>query len=202
VKIEPVIKNDYDLINSRFNAHLTFNILNTLQYLILEDEKEDAYRLVNSYSRILRKMLINGSNVTTVRSEIDVIKDYLELERIRMDEKFSYLVAIPKSILDKEIPKSLLISIIENAVKHGMRPLGKEGFIRIDCPDPAKPIIRVRNNSPEKHYSRKNGKGLELTEAIISRHNKAFGTNIKMESHTYMRKSEPGVRVFEVLVGL
>jgi LytS/YehU family sensor histidine kinase len=202
VKIETAIKTDYDLFNSRFNAHLTFNILNTLQYLILEDEKEEAYRLVNAYSRILRKMLINASNVTSVRSEIDIIIDYLELERIRMDDKFSFLHDVPRSLWEKKIPKSLLISIIENAVKHGMKPLGKKGFIRIDCPDPRKPVIRVKNNSPNGHFPRKSGKGLKLTEALISRHNKAFGTNIIMESRTYIRQSDPGERIFEVLVGL
>ena len=198
--IKPEIKPDYNNLNSRFNAHLTFNILNTMQYLILEEDKEEAYRLVNAYSRMLREMMINGSSETTVRSELDIIIEYLELERIRMDEKFSYMVDVPKAVWETIIPKSLIISLVENAVKHGMRTLGKKGYIRIDCPDPEKNIIRIKNNSPADLILRKNGHGLELSRALLTRHNSTFGTNLKLESRTYIRQSEPGERFFEVLL--
>lgn len=198
--IKPEIKSDYNNLNSRFNSHLTFNILNTLQSLILADEKEEAYRLVNAYSRMLREMMINGSRETTVRSELDIIIEYLELERIRMDEKFAYMIDVPKAVWETIIPKSLIISLVENAVKHGMRSLGKRGFVRIDCPEQEENIIRIRNNYPSNKLQRISGHGLELVKSLVTRHNRTFGTNIKMDNKDYTRKGEPGEKIFEVLL--
>ena len=200
MKIETVIQADNDFINSRFNAHLTFNILNTLQYLILEDEKEEAYRLVNAYSRILRGMLVNESNETTIGSECDIIIDYLELERMRMDEKFSYKIDVKKEIKNILVPKSLLVSVIENAVKHGVKKLGNRAYVLIDSPLKDRKTIRIKNNTPENLYPKKHGYGLELTRSLIDRHNIMYGTNIGVENRSYLSKSDTGQRVFEVVL--
>ena len=197
--IEPKVEMDLGLLNSRFNAHLTFNVLNALQYLVLEEEKEDAYKLIGSYSRILRSMLINGSIQTNLGAELDIITDYMELERIRMDEKFSYYISVSKSIRSLFIPRSLIISIIENAIKHGMRPLGSKGFIRIDCPDPTYNIIRIRNNAPSKQFIRK-GDGMDLTIGLIRRFNRLNGSNISIRTNSQPKTTDPSVTVFESLI--
>lgn len=200
MNITPIIEKDYELINSRFNAHLTFNILNTLQYLVLEEQKEEAYNLINSYSRLLRNMLITGSEPTTVGKEIGIIHDYLELERIRMDEKFSYMIDIPKSLGETSIPGSVIISLVENAVKHGIKKLGNSAYVLIDSPSAEKKTIRIKNNTPSDLCPRKNGHGLEITKCIVERHNLKFGTNIGVEHRSYISKSDTNHKVFEVVV--
>jgi LytS/YehU family sensor histidine kinase len=115
----------------RFNAHLTFNVLNSIQGCLLEKEYDDAFELVTSYSRILRKMLINGKIATTLADEMENVRDYLEIERIRTDKEFVYSIDLGDLPVKLQLPKSLLSSIVENAVKHGSRKLCTESWIRI-----------------------------------------------------------------------
>jgi len=106
---------------SRFNAHLTFNVLNSIQGCLLEQEYDDAFELVNSYSRILRRMLINGRIATSFSEEMENVRDYLRIEEIRSDYQFTFTIdttGVPSAL---QLPKSLLASLVENAIKHGIR---------------------------------------------------------------------------------
>jgi len=153
-----LLKESPSLIATRFNAHLTFNVLNTLQGLLLEKDPDTAIELISCYSRILRKMLINGRTETTVKEELDVIRDYLEIEKISKDNGFIYSIEVDASVKALTIPKSLLISIVENAVKHGARKLQGKGWIRITGfkelnsrgKSTQRRIISIRNLAPVK----------------------------------------------------
>jgi len=109
------------LLTSRFNAHMTFNVLSTVQGLILENDQEAAIEMISCDSRILRKMLINGRLEITLKEELEVIRDYLEIERIRQDDGFSYAIDVDPAISSLLVPKSLLVGFVENAIKQGTR---------------------------------------------------------------------------------
>jgi two-component system, LytTR family, sensor kinase len=187
-------------LSSRFNAHLTFNILNAIQGIILEEDKEEAFELIGSYSRLLRKMLINGSVHTSMSDELDTIKDYLDIERIRRNYNFNYYISVPRSLRETTIPKSLLISIIENAVKHGVRLMDQNGFIQIDVPDSK--IIRIKNNAPYQPDSLQSGTGLMLTEDLINRYNNLTGSSLSFKINFCQSKKIPSQSIFEALVRL
>ena len=188
------------LLTSRFNAHLTFNVFNTLQGLILAEEGDEALVLLTSYARLLRSMLINGSTETTLEIELQVIADYLEIERLRMDGKFSFDITVPERFKKIEIPKSVLISIVENAIKHGMRELGKEGYIRIDCPEPWESCIRIRNNALLKTNGHPGGFGLDLTNELITRYNQDHGSNITLSINTKKPIADSDRMIHEVVI--
>jgi hypothetical protein len=110
---------------------LTFNVLSTVQGLILENDQEAAIEMISCDSRILRKMLINGRLEITLKEELEVIRDYLEIERIRQDDGFSYAIDVDPAIFSLLVPKSLLVGFVENAIKHGTRRLDKNAWVNI-----------------------------------------------------------------------
>lgn len=123
----------WPMTSSRFNAHLTFNLLNSLQGLLLDNQPEQACDLINRYSRILRGMLVNGAMITTLGEEMAIITDYMEIEQVRSGEDFHYSIVWDPELKLLQVPKSLLICLVENALKHGIRPLGGKGSIAITC---------------------------------------------------------------------
>jgi LytS/YehU family sensor histidine kinase len=139
----------HTVLACRFNAHLTFNVLNSIQGCLLEKEYDDAYELVTSYSRILRKMLINGKIATTLAEELENIRDYMQIERIR-NSNLEYSIDTGNLPLKLELPKSLLSSIVENAVKHGARKLCSGSWIRVagHCDPNGRCTLKISNLAP------------------------------------------------------
>lgn len=167
-------------LSSNFNVHLTFNILNTLQGLVLEEDKETAVDLLGRYSRVLRSMLLNGCIESRLDQELDIVTDYLEIERIRMTDKFDFQINIPEALKKITIPKSIIISLVENAVKHGMRLLGSDGFIQIDSPGPDFQSIRILNNAPVSALCKADGSGNQLAQSLVNRFNQITGSDLKL----------------------
>lgn len=194
-------KPDFSSLNSRFNAHLTFNILNAVQGLVLENDNEKAFELIGHYSKLLRKMLIHNSIETHLEDELDLIKHYLEIEQIRMENNFQYSIRVPKSIKSQPIPKSFLIGLVENAIKHGIRPLRSKGYVKIDCISAKNQILRIRNNAPVISSHGGLGCGLEITHDILKRFNDRTGSFIQLTLNRRERRSKNEIE-FETLINL
>ena len=189
------------LLSSRFNAHLTFNVLNTVQGLILENNNEKAFEFIGHYSRLLRRMLIHDSFQTPLLEELDIIQDYLALEQVRMENNFQYSIKVPKKLNSQTVPKSMLVGLVENAIKHGIKPLLTDGYIKIDCPSVRNQIIRVRNNAPILAPNCGLGCGLGISKEILNRFNQQTGSFVQMTLQTRNRRSKDEIE-FETLINL
>lgn len=194
-------KKDFSSLNSRFNAHLTFNILNTVQGLILENEKEKAFEFIGLYSKLLRRMLIHNNIEIKLREELDIVRDYLEIEKTRMDYNFQYSISVSKSLESKYVPKSMLIGLVENAVKHGIRPLLNNGYLKIDSPSTDSRMIRIRNNAPLLSTSKGLGCGMGMNKEILERFNQQTDSLINMSSNSITNKVKNEIE-FVTLISL
>lgn len=102
---------------AEMNPHLVFNSLNSLQYFISLDNKNNALAYLSGFSKLLRMIISNASSFTvTVDKEIKLLKQYLEMEQIRFEKKFSYEVTVPASNagLFREIPSQLVQPVAES----------------------------------------------------------------------------------------
>ncbi len=161
---------------AQMNPHFIFNSLNSIQHLILQNNKESALKYLSKFSKLTRNVL-ESSHLTTVTldEEISVIKSYLELESLRFDNSFNYSIVIDDNldVANIEIPLMLLQPFVENALIHGL--IGKkEGeknlsirFLKADnhC------TIVIEDNGIGRHSKKakhkRNGKksrGMEITE--------------------------------------
>jgi LytS/YehU family sensor histidine kinase len=131
VVVPEYLTDTWPMTSSRFNAHMTFNLLNTIQGLLLEERADQASDLITRYSRILRQMLVNGTMIARVKDEMTTIADYLEIERARSNNGFTFHIDLDPTLSELHVPKSLLACLLENALKHGIRPMGGRGSIVI-----------------------------------------------------------------------
>lgn len=117
------------LMRSQLNPHFLFNSLNSIRALISENQNE-AKNGISKLSNILRSILIYSRRETvSVEEEMQFVRDYLELEKIRFEERLNFDLQVDQSLLTFQIPPMCIQSLVENAVKHGIGQLRAGGLI-------------------------------------------------------------------------
>lgn len=123
-----VNKSKLKAIKSQMNPHFFYNALNTLQSFILSNEKRLAIDYLSKFSNLTRTILeMTEKDFISVSEEVKTLQLYLDIEKGRFDEDFSYEIQVGKNINQEsiKIPTMLLQPYVENAVKHGL--LHKQG---------------------------------------------------------------------------
>ncbi len=119
------------LMRSQLNPHFLFNSLNSIRALISENPTE-AKNGVTKLSNILRNILIYSRRESvSIEEEMQFVRDYLELEKIRFEERLNFETEIDNSAYRFQIPPMTIQSLVENAVKHGIGRLRDGGKIEV-----------------------------------------------------------------------
>ncbi|MEM6718651.1 MAG: two-component regulator propeller domain-containing protein [Bacteroidota bacterium] len=117
----------------QMNPHFIFNVLNGIKGMSRNDiTKMD--KTINTFAILLRETLTNSRKDTiTLDQEIKTLKNYIEVERLMASRDFTYRIDL-KSDLDPEevlIPPMLIQPFVENAIRHGIMPLQREGDLKV-----------------------------------------------------------------------
>lgn len=128
-------KLEMKVLQAQMNPHFIFNSLNAIQYFVSLDQKRKSLTYISAFSRFMRNLLTNASTpYTQVRQEVNMLEQYLSLEKMRFAGKFSYQIIIEENenLPDAKLPSLLVHPFVENALYHGIlnRP-DNEGLITI-----------------------------------------------------------------------
>lgn len=126
---------DFELktLKSQLNPHFMFNALNSIRALI-QIEPANAQTAVTKLSSILRYSLkIDRNETVPLHEEIQTVKDYLALEKIRFEERLNYNFLIDDKTLKMEIPPMMIQTLAENGIKHGVSKIQQGGEINIEA---------------------------------------------------------------------
>ena len=119
------------LIN-QINPHFIFNTLNSIQLYIYKNEKLKSAEYITKFSKLMRQVLdYSKIELITVAEEIEVIKSYVELERLRFDNKFDFKFNVDNKLLYKKILPLITQPYIENAIWHGLMLKETKGLLEI-----------------------------------------------------------------------
>lgn len=110
-------KNQHRALKSQINPHFLYNSLQSIGAVALFSESPRVYQLVVSLSKMMRYS-IRVDQQATVRSEVDYVRAYLNLQEERFQTDFSYSIDIPKDILGISVPSMILQPLVENFFKH------------------------------------------------------------------------------------
>jgi two-component sensor histidine kinase len=115
-------------IKSQLDPHFTFNSLNSIASLIYLEDRQSAYDYLNKFTSLLRGMLNDAERIyRTLREEIEFVTTYLELEKMRFGDKLEFSINVAEELSGEEkVPKLVIHTFAENAIKHGIIP-GKDG---------------------------------------------------------------------------
>lgn len=118
----------------QMNPHVIFNTLNSIQQYILNNDTEHAVSYLSSFSRLMRRILNNSNErYITLSDEIEAVSLYLQLESMRLGNRFNYEIAIDPDVDAKNIEIAPLIvqPFVENAIIHGLVPKKDNCFLSI-----------------------------------------------------------------------
>jgi hypothetical protein len=113
------------VMRSQMNPHFLFNSMNSIRYYILSNETTIAANYLTKFSRLIRNILENSRKDTlSLKEEIDTISLYVELERLRFDNKFDFNLEIEQNIQLSSVflPPMIIQPFLENAILHGINP--------------------------------------------------------------------------------
>jgi two-component system LytT family sensor kinase len=158
-------------VYAQLNPHFIFNALSSIQSLINQNKVEQANHYLTEFSSLLRQSLCNHEKeMLPLNKELNVLGNYLDLEQLRFDFKYTISVDPAISITSTEIPPLLLQPLIENAIKHGITHLKNNGHVSVDFSLKEKNvIITITDNGKgfDKGITH-TGYGLRLTEERIA----------------------------------
>ncbi|MCA0755049.1 sensor histidine kinase [Paenibacillus sp. N4] len=131
---------------SQINPHFLHNTLNTVQWLARMNGQQDIDKLVTLLIKVLHYNLGKKSLIVTVADEIDALRNYMDLQRIRYDCEFHYSLDSDDEALHVAVPRFLLQPLVENAIYHGTGDQGGKVAVTIRIKDDSWVTLRVEDN--------------------------------------------------------
>ncbi|MDO5423116.1 MAG: histidine kinase [Eubacteriales bacterium] len=136
--MEDVKKKERELRESEIHSlmyqirpHFLYNTLDTIYMLARIQKEETIMRMIQSLSRFLRINLSNGKEEIEVKKELEHVSSYLEIQKIRNAELFTYEIEKEEAIEDWPVMKMILQPLAENCIKYGFQDIFEGGRIRI-----------------------------------------------------------------------
>lgn len=161
-------KAELEALQAKINPHFLYNCLNSIASLAYDDPRR-VEQMAIALSKFFRYSInTSGQNYATIKDEIELTKTYLEIEKIRFEDKLSYRFEVSG---DQEylIPRFLLQPLAENAIKHGLSKISGEGQLVIKASVTNDHIeIAVCDNGPDFPKELVSGYGLKSTYEKLS----------------------------------
>lgn len=180
---------------AQMNPHFVFNSLNSIQQYVMDADVAGANKFISGFSRLIRQTLdFSSKPEISLEEELDYLTNYLELEKTRLENAFSYSVSIEDGVhpADYYIPPMILQPFVENSVRHGLRfRKDKAGIVTITVRLENKNLVCIledngvgrkaamayKSITPINYQS----KGLSLTADRITMFNKEHEHKIYMQ---------------------
>jgi len=189
-------------LSGQMNPHFMFNSLNSILQMISEKDLDNATLYVQKFSRMLRFVLeYSDQSWVSLEEEINFLKDYLLLEKMRFNDSFDYTLEVdyPNALDTKMLPPFFIQPKIENALKHGIRGLYTRGKIIIQLKVRERTLcVSIRDNgigrdaarSKQKYQNSNTNKGIELTRKRLEQLNK-MGYEASLQVIDLYEENEP-----------
>ncbi len=171
-------------LKSQMNPHFIFNALNSISAMYMKGDSAKAQKFLNSFSRMIREVVDSSDRViVTLKEEMDFVRNYLELEKVRYGDNFTFQITIPDDCRMIQLPSMCIHTFVENSVKHGFPDKSGEMLIEVKAirnQDQVALYILdngIGMNGSDIRYGRK-GRGLEMVSGILKSYTSISGKSI------------------------
>jgi two-component system, LytTR family, sensor kinase len=179
-----LVQSQLEALKMQVQPHFLFNTLHSISALLSKDT-EGARKMITRLGDFLRLTLENsGSMEVTLQQEIEFLNGYLEIERIRFQDRLTTEINVDPAVLDVRVPNLILQPIVENAMRHAVGN-SRSGHIEISAGARNGALhIEVKDNGPglqaDRAFEARRGKGVGLanTQARLVG---LYGTAAKFE---------------------
>ncbi|MBT2698412.1 sensor histidine kinase [Bacillus sp. ISL-40] len=110
------------MLQSQMNPHFLYNSLETIRGMALEENQENIATMSFSLGKLLRYNLNNHSSTVSFREEMNFCEMYLQIQKVRFEDRFEYMFDIPQWVMELKVVKFSLQPLVENCFVHGYGP--------------------------------------------------------------------------------
>jgi tetratricopeptide (TPR) repeat protein len=153
-------------LRREMNPHFIFNSLNSVNHFIATNNELEANQYLTKFSKLMRGVMENSTeDFIPFQQELDLLQNYLALEKTRFADKFDYEIEVDKSLnmQNLQVPGMLIQPFLENAVWHGLRYRADKGFLKLSF---------EKSGSHLKIIIEDNGIGIEESKKQKTQHQK------------------------------
>jgi len=122
---------EYQALQAQVQPHFLYNVLGGFAALNRMGDRESLERSILALKDMLR-YTVNHASIATIGEEIAFIEKYLELQKMRFQDRLTWHIIVEQELLGIKIPKLIIQPLVENAIIHGIEPSGEEGTISIE----------------------------------------------------------------------
>lgn len=169
LRLQATVKDlELKTIKAHINPHFIFNALNSIRALV-DENPQRARTAITQLSNILRSsMQTEKLETVSLETELNIVKDYLELETMRFEDRLRVQYDIDEDTLDQQVPPMMLQTLVENAIKHGISKQIDGGVVKVssDFVDNIH-VITISNTGHLNGRYNPDGFGIESTQSRL-----------------------------------
>lgn len=122
---------ELSFLQAQINPHFIYNTLTGIRALVAMNNNDDAVEMLYRFTKLLRNILPKANELISLEEEVNIIKEYVELQKFRYPNSFDFSIDIDKEIYDSKVPLLILQPLVENAIFYSMERENREGIINI-----------------------------------------------------------------------
>ncbi|NHN32360.1 cache domain-containing sensor histidine kinase [Paenibacillus agricola] len=124
-------KSELKALQAQINPHFLYNTLDSIIWMAEGKKSEEVVLMVSALAKLFRLSISKGQEVITIANEMEHIKSYLTIQKIRYKDKLDFEIAVNPQIVSNKVLKIILQPLVENAIYHGIKNNAGVGTIRI-----------------------------------------------------------------------
>jgi two-component system sensor histidine kinase YesM len=126
-------KSDIESLQAQINPHFLYNTLDSIIWLAANKKSREILKMTSALSSLLRIGISKGESFIFIKEEIEHIKSYLTIQKMRYNEKLDFTIEVDKSVLELKTLKLILQPLVENSIYHGIKNKEGTGLIEVKC---------------------------------------------------------------------
>ena len=122
---------EFKALQAQINPHFLYNSLDSINWLVRKGNTEKAIEMISALTTFFRIGLSKGRDIITVREELEHVRSYLVIQKIRYENQFEYSFYVDPETENYFVPKLMLQPLVENALYHGIKLCDRKCILMI-----------------------------------------------------------------------
>lgn len=122
---------EMNILQAQIKPHFLYNTFDSISSLALMGRNDDVYKMMSALGRFYRVSLSKGKEIISLEEEIDTVRSYLEILKVRYSDIFKVEYSLDRTLAKQKIVKLVLQPFVENALYHGIKPKDEPGLIEL-----------------------------------------------------------------------
>ena len=123
---------ELEALQAQINPHFLYNTLDSINWMLIDRGEMDVSEIIVALGKLMQYSMDTQVSMVPLLEEYNNARDYLLIQKNRLEDQLEYQLELAEELEDIRVPKLILQPLIENAIKHGLLPAGRQGLVRVE----------------------------------------------------------------------